>query len=242
DDKANVHTGWLVSLAHLAPGIVRKLNEYYKEKKVREVLVMGHSQGGGIAFLLRSYLEYARQQQLIPGDLFFKTYCSAGPKPGNMYYAYDYDFITRGGWGFNVVNSADWVPEVPFSIQTLANFNPTNVFVNTKKMLKKQKFFVRLIGNHVYNKMEKKPRKAQRRYEKYLGHKIYKIAIKKALPGLKEPDYVHDNNYMRAGTPVILLTNPAYYTLFPENPDKPFTHHMFQAYFYLLKQHYGGER
>jgi len=241
DPKANVHVGWTIALAHIAPAIKAKLIACHAQKNIREVLITGHSQGGAIAFLLRSYLEYEQQKGNIPKDLFFKTYCSAAPKPGNMYYAYDYDFITRGGWSYTVVNSADWVPETPFTIQTLRSFNPTNIFVNTKKLLRKQKFAVRLIGNMLYNKLERKPRKAQRKFEKYLGKKMYRFAIRKTLPQLKEPTYMHDNNYMRAGSPVILLADGEYFQKFPENPDQPFTHHTFAAYQHLLKKHYSSK-
>ncbi len=238
DPKANVHVGWTVALGHIAPDIESKINSYADQKKVKEFLIFGHSQGGAIAFLLRSYLEYEKKKGKIPADIIFKTYCSAAPKPGNLYYAYDFDFITKGGWAYTVVNAADWVPETPFSIQTLSNFNPTNIFVNARKAIRKQKFFVRLAGSMLYSKLEKKPRKAQRKYEKYLGKKIYRMAIRKALPQLKEPAYVHDNNYMRAGAPVILMPDEAYRSLYPENPDKPFTHHLFAPYYHLLQAHY----
>ena len=52
-------------------------------------------------------------------SLNIKTYCSAAPKPGNLFYAYDFEHITEGGWAFNVVNSADWVPELPSTTQTV---------------------------------------------------------------------------------------------------------------------------
>src|SRR3984885_12617163 len=99
---------------------------------------------------MRSYLYYLQQKGDLPADIVFKTYCSAAPKPGNMYYAYDFDFITRGGWAYAIVNGADWVPETPFSIQTLRDFNPTNPLIHVKDILRKQKFFLRLAGNIVY--------------------------------------------------------------------------------------------
>lgn len=238
DPKANVHVGWTVALAYLGPDVANKIREYHSKKKIKEFYIFGHSQGGAISFLLRSYLHYEQQAGRLPAEVTFKTYCSAAPKPGNMFYAYDYDFITRGGWGFNVVNAADWVPETPFSIQTINSLNPTNVFVNLPKTIKKQKFFVRLIGNTLYNKMERKPRKAQRKYEKYLGKKLFRLALRKELPGMKEPTYVHDGNYMRAGSPIILMPDSKYYELYPENPDKPFTHHVFGAYIHLLQKDY----
>lgn len=238
DPKAAVHVGWTVALGHLAPDIEQKINYYYSQKKVTQFLIFGHSQGGALTFLLRSWLEYERQKGKIPNDVLFKTYCSAAPKPGNMYYAYDFDFINRGGWQYTVVNAADWVPESPFSIQTIQGFNPTNPLRHAKEILKKQKFLVRFVGNMVYGKLERKPRKAQRKFEKYLGKKVYKLAIRKALPQLKEPQYVHDNNFMRAGTPIILMPDEYYRSKFPESDTNNFVHHMFQPYYYLLNKYY----
>lgn len=238
DSKAMVHVGWTVSIAHLAPDIEQKINYYFKNKNVTQYLIMGHSQGGALAFLLRSYLEYEKQKGKIPADITFKTYCSAGPKPGNMYYAYDFDFITRNGWAFNVVNAADWVPETPFSIQTLQDFNPTNPLIHAKDALKKQKLLVRFAGGMIYNKLEKQPRKAQMRFEKYLGNGMYKKGIKKILPQLKQPGYAKGNNYMRAGIPIVLMTDENYYNQFQESDEKFFIHHLYAAYSYLLKKWY----
>lgn len=237
--EAAVHAGWTISLGHMAPGIINKINELYKEKGTREFIVSGHSQGGAIAYLLRSYLYYEQKRKTIPADILVKTYCSAAPKPGNLYYAYDFDYLTRGGWALTVLNASDWVPESPFTIQTVSDFNPVNPFVNVKSILRKQKFLIRMAGNTVYNKLEKKPRKAQRKFEKYLGHKLFKLGIRKALPQLIEPSYVHSTNYMRAGTPVIFMPDDSYKQQFPDDTNKPFTHHMFAPYYFLLKKIYG---
>jgi hypothetical protein len=238
DSKALVHTGWTISIGHLAPDIENKINDYYQTKKVRDFLIIGHSQGGALATLLRSWLEYEKQKGKIPADIFFKTYCSAAPKTGNLYYAYDFDFITRGGWAFTIVNAADWVPETPYSIQTIQDFNPTNPLIHAKEVIKKQKLIVRFAGIVVYNKLEKKPRKAQKKFEKYLGNVIYKKAIRKLLPQLKEPVYSHGNNYMRAGTPIILMTDEDYFQKFPESNERFFVHHLYNPYYYLLKKWY----
>src|SRR6218665_225544 len=238
DPQAAVHAGWTISLGYLAPEIVTHINSVYTSKKIKEFLIFGHSQGGALATLLRSYLEYEKKKGHIPEDVILKTYCSAAPKVGDMRYAYDFDFITRNGWAFTVVNAYDWVPETPFSIQTLQDYHLPNPLVTAKDVLKKQKFFIRLAGNMVYNKIERKPRKAQRKHEKFLGHKLYKLAVKKQLPQLKEPEYVHSSNYMRAGVPIILMPDEEYNKLYPYDKNKPFMHHMFANYYFLLKKIY----
>ncbi len=235
--EAQVHVGWTIGLAHLGPDILLKINEQFANKRITDFIIMGHSQGGALAFLLRSWLEYERKKGAIPNAIHFKTYCSAAPKPGNLQYTYDYDFITRGGWGLTVVNAADWVPETPFSIQTITDFNPSNPFVNAKKTIKKQKLITRIVLKSIYNKLDKPTRKAQRRFEKYLGRGIYS-QVKKTLPSLQQPSYTPGNNYMRAGTPIVLLPNAAYKKEFPDSPTTPFIHHTYKSYSTLLKTIY----
>lgn len=237
DPKAMVHVGWTIGIGHIGPAIVRKIREMYDTQQVKEILIVGHSQGGALSQLLRSYLHYEQKAGRIPGDVFFKTYSSAAPKTGNLFYAYDFDFITRGSWALTVVNSADWVPETPFSIQTLKDFNVTNPFTEAKPILKKQKLLVRLAGKIIYNKIDRSTRRAQKRMGKYLGPMVYK-QVKQFLPQLQQPQYAGGNNFMRAGTPVVLLADAEYYARFPEFSQFKFSHHLYASYSYLLKKHY----
>ena len=230
---AYVHTGWTIALGYMAPDIVAHIKSMYAEG-VKEFIILGYSQGGAIAFLTRSYLEYLPG---MPRDILYKTYCGAAPKPGNLYYAYDFDLITRNGWGFRVVNSADWVPETPLSLQTVNDFNPVNPFMNVRGELKKQKFFVRLYGTMVYNKLTRTTNRSVRRFRKYLGGFVYKLSSKH-LPQLKQPCYVYSNNYMTAGAPIILMADEAYHQKFPFNGKNIFVHHFPEPYLYLLKKYY----
>ncbi len=183
NDRAAVHAGWLVGLASMAPGIVHQTDSCYRAG-IRDFYIVGHSQGGAIAYLLTSYLHYLSADGALPRDITFKTYCSAAPKPGNLYYAYDYEHITTGGWAFNVVNTADWVPQTPVSVQTLDDFATTNPFVNAKGIIRKQAFPKNLVMRHVYNQLLKKPRQARDRYRKYLGTLAFRFAGNN-MPGLQ---------------------------------------------------------
>jgi len=238
--EAFVHAGWTIGMAYLVTDMMPKIKDLY-QKGVRDFFIFGHSQGGVLSYLVSSYFYYQRSAGALPADIRFKTYSSAAPKPGNMQYVYDFDFINKGGWAYSVLNAADWVPETPYSIQRVSDMNAVNPIIDIPGTLKKQKFFLRLVGNMYYGKLNRKTKKAQKVYTKILGHKLYKLAIKKVLPGLKEPEYVPSMSYMRAGTPVILMPDAAYYQKFGTNTADKFAHHHFAPYLYLLQQQYGKE-
>ncbi|GAB4091448.1 lipase family protein [Flaviaesturariibacter terrae] len=234
---AAVHTGWLIALISMSADIERHIQALYA-RGTKSIIISGHSQGGAIAYLLRSYLYYRTQSGALPAGISYKTYCSAAPKPGNLVYAYDYEFINRGGWAFNVVNAADWVPETPVTVQQVGDLNPLNPLSDLKASLRTKKLPVRVYAAVVYDKITRKSRKAAAKYEKYLGRKVGR-AVRKSLPALQLPGTVPVLNYMRAGTAVILQPDSAYYARFPNNsPYGVWTHHLFEAYLYLLQKDY----
>jgi hypothetical protein len=235
DTTAYVHIGWTIGLAHLAPEIISEINDYYK-KGVTNFILMGHSQGGAIVDLLTSYLYYEKGKS-IPADITFKTYASGVPKPGNLYYAYDFDFITRGGWAFRIVSTADWVPEVPISIQTLSDIEKGNPFVNINALMGKSPASARMYANHVVRKMNRSVKKARKRFTKYLG-KGSGIFVRKKIAGFPKQEYVKSLNYMPCGSPIILFADEAYHVRYPDDPKNVFRHHGFGNYLYLLNQYY----
>jgi len=232
--KAAVHVGWLLSTAYLSKDMLPKIKELYS-KGTKEFLIIGHSQGGAIAFLLTSYLANLQKMNELPGDIRFKTYCSAAPKPGNLYYAYEYEAMTQGGWGFNVVNAADWVPEVPFSIQTIDDFNAPNPFAGAKTIINKQGMINRIAMKYAFNQLDKPTRKAQRNFQKYLGGMTSKM-VSKNIPGFTPPDYFNSNNYVRTGSTIVLLPNDEYYQVYKSDTSNIFIHHLHAPYLSLLKQ------
>jgi hypothetical protein len=234
DVKAAVHIGWLLATAYLSKDVLMHIDSCYAHG-IKEFIITGHSQGGAIAFLMTAYLASKKKDGTIAEDIIFKTYCSAAPKPGNLYFAYAYEDLTKNGWGFNVVNSADWVPETPVTIQTKNDFNTTNPLVNAKKAIRKQKFPMSTAVLYVYNRLAKTPLKAQRQYQKYLGRVTGKIILR-TLKEYKCPTYYASTNYVRTGNVIVLIPDDNYFKLFPESKTNVFIHHMFEPYYYLAKQ------
>lgn len=235
--RAAVHTGWTIGLAFLGPDIIKKINQLFGEKQTTEYIIFGHSQGGALSILTTSYLYYLQKGGGLPASFSFKSYCSAAPKTGNLYYAYDYDFITRGTKAFTIVNTDDWVPETSFTVQTIEDLNPVNPFINIDDLFGKQKMLVRWYLKGAYNKMDKGSRKARDRYRKYLGNKLYPF-VQKILPQFKQPEYAETMNYMRAGVPVILQTDSVYHQKFTGKKENIWIHHFLEPYKYLVNKHY----
>jgi hypothetical protein len=234
--KAAVHIGWTLSTGALAETLVPKMDSLYNSG-YRDFVISGHSQGGAITYLMTAHLYHLRQSGRWAEPIRIKTYASAAPKPGNLYFAYHYEFITSGGWAFNVVNGADWVPETPFSVQTVNDFNVTNPFSDAEAFIKKQKFPKNLIFKKVYNNLDKPSQKAKKKFQKYLGVYAGKEVVK-TLPDFQAPPFFDSNHFARAGNFIILFPDEEYYTIFPDDREKIFKHHALQPYLFLLEKYY----
>ena len=235
DSSAYIHAGWLLGMASMADDIVKHINEAYNQG-IKDFIIIGHSQGGALALLLRSYLEYLPEG--LPRGIRIKTYASAAPKVGNLKYAYDFDFITKGGWAFRVINSEDWVPQMPFSVQQVADLNKINPFSDVKEITKTMPFGARTYVRSSYNKMVRRAGKTQKTYTKYLGSQAYKMC-KEVMPELEKPEFKNSFDYVACGTPIILMPTNSYYSYYVKNAKQSvFIHHMYYAYYYLCLQNY----
>ncbi len=231
DQRAAVHTGWLIATAFLSRDILPKIDSLY-HSGYNDFYIMGHSQGGAISYLLTAMLLKKQQNGAVPAEIRFKTYSSAAPKPGNLYFAYDYENMVKEGWALTVINAADWVPQAPFSIQTVDDFVALNPFTNAREIIKKQAFLKRIVMAKVYNSLQKPTDKANKKFQKYLGKNL-EVYIRKVLPEFESPQYVNSNNYVRTGNQIVLYPNEEYYGLFPQDKNNIWINHAFEPYLFL---------
>lgn len=234
DKRAAVHVGWLIGTAFLVREIVPKIDSCYRAG-IKSIYITGHSQGGALSYLVSAYLLSAREYGLLPSDIQFKTYSTAAPKPGNLYFAYDYEYRMGEGMAYNLINTKDWVPEVPVSIQTLDDFNEVSPFKNIDAILETQKPANRAAIRYLYKKLDNPTRKAQKRYQKYLG-KMLTGQVAKSIDGLTIPEFYNSNHYVRTGTSILLWpADDSYVNRIPKAPAG-FQHHMHHAYIYLFEK------
>ncbi|MFW6248720.1 MAG: lipase family protein [Bacteroidota bacterium] len=234
--KAAVHTGWMIGMASLSIDILPRIDSLY-QTGTRHFMITGHSQGGAISFLLNAHLQHLQKQEMLPSGIRFKTYSSAAPKPGNLFFAYDYEMMNHNGWAFNVVNTADWVPETPLTVQTIYNFNEINPFKNARKGIRSQKFPRRLYLMHAYKRLYKPAERTRKNYEKYLGRAISK-QIKNFMPEFVPPEYYETINYSRAGHTIVLKPTGEYDKIFPDDQENIYAHHLPKNYLFLIDEYY----
>lgn len=234
DPRAAVHVGYLFGAGFLLRDIQPKLDSCYAAG-IRDFLIMGHSQGGGISYLLTAYLRMQQRNGDLPQDIRFKTYCSAAPKPGNLYFAYSYEQMTQGGWAYNVVNASDWVPQVPFSVQTISDLNEVSPVPLVQQMVDEQSFLKRIVLKRLWRKLASPSWETSERYRKVLG-KGMEERILKYHADFIPPKYVQSNNYVRTGAHIVLYGDDAYYEQFPNDPANIGVHHSLLPYLYLLER------
>ena len=184
---------------------------------------------------IADYFNDLQKQGRISESLVFKVYCSGTPKVGNLFFAYEYERITAGGWAYNVINTDDWVPETPVSIQRLKDFNEVNIFSSAKKDINQQPYFKRQLFKLLYKKLNNPTKKAEKKYSNLLGKRV-SARVHKTLPELSIPPNAHSFDYVRIGTSKLLFPNADYYNCFPKISDDVFIHHSYEPYIYLIEQ------
>lgn len=229
--RATVHAGWTFAMAFLYDDITQFMDSLYRNG-YRDFLIVGHSQGGALAYLLRAALQHDRVWGNREARI--KTYCLAPPKPGNLYFSYDFEYATQGGWSYRVVNELDWVPETPFSLQTLHDFNPGSPIPEADKAMTSLPFFARIFIRSAYHKMDKSTKRSVKKFRKYLGYKAFD-QLQKFYPQAVQPKFSNSNNYSVCGSPIILKPDSTYKEMYKKKWEDAFTHHILKAYIHLIK-------
>ena len=125
DPRAGVHLGFALATILLlndpASGIIARAGNQIPTGS--DIYITGHSQGAAIATLLRSFFHYSGMLE----NCSIKTFVFAQPKPGNVHYAEDFESLFCDPvMAYRVTNTLDWVPEVPFTLQSPEDVDAPN--------------------------------------------------------------------------------------------------------------------
>ncbi|TFE67176.1 hypothetical protein A7Q09_01590 [Methylacidiphilum sp. Yel] len=238
--QAAVHAGFaigaLLLLLHPEKGIVNQLKR--NVPSCSPIYITGHSQGAAVATLIRSYLHY---QPTNPSHN-YKSYVFAQPKPGNDFYAYDFDHLfSNKGLAFRIINSLDWVPQLPFTFELLSDINnptpsdPLNPLEkNSLKSMPHIDFLLSQLGI----------KELGNNYDRLISALLTKIQIKalnlintilKPLESLQPADIqlpvVQSFFFTLAATPIILIGFPCS----GKDCENPFYQHSMPMYYKLMK-------
>lgn len=236
DPRAAVHAGFLIGFAFLADDIRPHIDALY-ESGYRRFLVGGHSQGGALCYYISAWLMQSRANGDYP-DIKVKTYASAPPKMGNVYFAYDYDNAARAQWSFSIVNSSDPIPEMPLTTQQVdIDMNEPNPILNLMKRFDDLPLLKRIVVKRAFNRMKNRAQRSSEAYQKYLGNYVGEF-IFQSLPEVELPGSVPTTYFVRPGVPIILSANDAYRDFYRDAPL--YFHHGLDPYRFLLRQYYDG--
>ena len=232
DADASVHVGWTVGMAFIYRDMIDRLKELH-EQGIKEFIITGHSQGGVISILLTAQVLNMQAQGEIPADIRFKTYASAAPKPGNRAFAESYDKLVKNGWAFNVINAADWVPEVPMAVDTYDDFDHSNPLSHAKSLITGQQPLRRAILSKVHQWVETPTKDLIKFYDRTIGE-MTNQTVQHKIPGLNVPQFDTCLTYVSAGKRIVFYPDEPYYEIFERKSANTFKHHDRRAYLYLL--------
>lgn len=234
-DRAAVHVGFLIAFAFLADDMLPKIDSLYN-RGFTDYLVAGHSQGGALSYYVSAWLRHLQKDKVYP-EMRVKTYASASPKLGNMYFAYDYDNMSREGWSYSLINSQDAIPEMPFTTQQVdLDMNDPNPVLGMMESFDKMSLIKRVVLKRAFNKMIKEAANSAKTYQKYLGEYL-RAFVKDMMPELEVPEVIKTSYYVRPGVQIALLANDNYFERY-KNHENKYYHHGLNPYRVLLREYY----
>ena len=202
DPRAAVHVGWAMGIEFMMSDILKKIKEY-NDKGIYNIYITGHSQGGALAHLLRASFEYLPDNVLSKKNR-YKVYTIASPKPGNRFLAYDYaTYTSLKNPSFSIINNSDWVPMLPFTVQSTDNMPEINPFNSLNNNEFDMSLVKRIVVKHMFNSLVKPIDKSQKRLIKTLGKDMRK-KIEDIVGEFEVPNSVKDFAYFPMGLQVVL--------------------------------------
>jgi hypothetical protein len=186
DRDAAIHSGYAIGIICLSQDIIDRIN-LMNLQDVYDFIIIGHSQGGALANMLRAYLENLSHHEISKENK-FRTYAFAAPMIGNKVFALEYNSrFAEEKSSFNIVNPSDPIPGLPLS------YNDTNYLANNLKTLlfDRESFS---LSKMIMDGSAILFRGNLSQWIQRAGESTSKKITKEVGP-VKMPDYVNDINY-----------------------------------------------
>ncbi|WP_304342878.1 hypothetical protein [Chryseobacterium koreense] len=232
---SGVHLGILLGLGLLSEELVAQIENQHKQG-IRDIILVGHSQGSGISILATAYLKYLQKEGKLPMDINFKTYSVATPKIANFAFVCNYENLTRN-YAFSVDSPLDWVPSIGITFQSVNDFPPVSIFKDFKSFMSSIGYMPGKNYDSVYQQVSTDVPNLTKMMHNIVKENVYP-RILEVLPGYEEPEIMNSYNFERAGTHISLIPSEQYYKIFPNNPDnyQVWENHSVYPYYILLKE------
>lgn len=110
--KAAVHSGYVLAIAFLYDDLKNQIQDAV-QKGCRQLRIIGHSQGGGIASLFHAFV-VQHQEALGLQKVGVKSYTFGAPMIGNAaFYEWHHKNLAKRHLSFHTANEEDPVPDLP---------------------------------------------------------------------------------------------------------------------------------
>ena len=227
DSSAAVHSGFALGLAYLHSDLISRI-QFLNQKGIYDIILTGHSQGGALVNLFRTYLTYV-SPEVISTKNKYKVYSFAAPMLGNKAFIQEFNalYVDKNA-AFSFINAYDPIPELPVS------YNDSNFFKDNIKALlfDRESFSIKkVVSDGGILLLENKIGKYVKRFGNSTSNKI-----SKDLGHVEMPAYVNDFNYMRQKDEILLgkflypkilkdssiLENDSLMAIYPRHPNGHF--------------------
>lgn len=196
-DSAAVHSGYALTTLLLSPHVIEQIKKL-NQKGIYQIILSGHSQGGALTNMMRSYLE-----NLVSGTLSSKnqfiSYAFANPMCGNKEFAEEFaERFEQNKTSYRIINPEDLVPKMPMHYEEDASLLNTETIANW--VLGKEKVDFRKLGSDMIL------RKMQKTLSAYVksSNKLIERIVSFSHVKIEMPEYVNDINFYQTGVLVSL--------------------------------------
>lgn len=197
-----IHAGYTLAIGYMKDDLLNQIRELNKQG-IYDIYITGHSQGGALAILFRSYLNYLPESELSKKNN-FKVYAFANPMVGNDSYVKEYNNnYCDNGMSFAIHNPEDFVIKLPVSQadETFWEKNISLLLSNSKQFSKSNA----LMEGAMYMFKDKVVELA-----KTMSKQIEAMLFKE-LGTIEMPEFQSELNYKHTGN--IILISPTTYPL-----------------------------